>query len=65
MLSGTVENLDMAENLSVRLRRQSHLLRRWNRFELGQDAPEPIDYAALAKLLDEAARWIEQLERDR
>jgi len=55
----------MHENLSLRLRRQSRLLRRWNRFELGQDAPEALDYEALAKLLDEAALRIEALERDR
>ncbi|MBO0718454.1 MAG: hypothetical protein J2P55_14125 [Rhizobiales bacterium] len=45
----------MAENLLQRLRTFADRLRR------GQ----PVDHAALAKLLDDAARRIEQLERDR
>jgi hypothetical protein len=55
----------MAENLLRRIRRQSDLCRLWDKFELGMKAPEPIDYDALAKLLDEAVARIEQLERDR
>jgi hypothetical protein len=55
----------MSENLLRRLRTQAALIRVWDRFELGMTAPEPMDYEALAKLLDEAAKRIEELERDR
>jgi hypothetical protein len=55
----------MSKNLLQRLRTQAVLIREWHRFELGTRAPEPMDYEALAKLLDEAADRIMQLERDR
>jgi transposase len=55
----------VGENLLRRLRQQADLLRQWHCFELGQPAPEPLDYAALAHLLDEAVARIEKLERDR
>jgi hypothetical protein len=55
----------MPENLLHRLRTQAALIRQWDQYELGMQAPEPMDYEALARLLDEAAKRIEELERDR
>jgi hypothetical protein len=52
-------------NLLQRLRQQAELIRLWEKFELGQQAPKPMDYELLANLLDEAGDRIVQLERDR
>jgi hypothetical protein len=55
----------MGKNLLQRLRTQAALVRAWDRYELGNIAPEPLDYDALAELLDEAADRIVELERQR
>jgi hypothetical protein len=54
----------MGQNLLYRLRTQAVLVRQRER--LGDKAPPwPIDYETLAKLLDEAADRIVELERER
>lgn len=59
------KNRHVGQNLLRRLSTQADLLRQWDKFELGQPAPEPLDYDALAHLIDEAVARIEKLERDR
>jgi hypothetical protein len=51
--------------LIQRLRDQAALIRQWDQFKLGHIAPEPINYAALAELLEQAANRITQLEQQR
>jgi hypothetical protein len=55
----------MGESLLRRLHMQAEVVRRWNLFELGTKPPPPMNYDRLADLLDEAAKRIEDLERDR
>jgi len=52
-------------HLLRRLREQADLVRQWEKFELGMRAPDPIDWAKLAELLEEAADRIVQLEQAR